>query len=140
MSQWSVVFEAFATGFPVLISHFVIAVLILIAGVLIYVKTSSWDDLGLVRSGNLAASISLGGAFVSLSIPLSASLTASLSIPSIFVWGVTAVVIQLICDRLAGLVIGDLGSKIEKNDLAAAFFVLGIKVSVALINSAVISG
>ena len=140
MSQWSVVLEAFTNGFPVLISHFVVAVLILLSGVFIYVKTSAWNDLELIRSGNLSASISLGGAFISLSIPLSASLTASLSVPSIIIWGVTAVIIQLICDRLASLVIGDLSSRIEKNDISAAVFVLGIKLSVAMINSAVISG
>lgn len=140
MSQWSVVLEAFTNGFPVLISHFVVAVLILLSGVFIYVKTSAWNDLALIRSGNLSASISLGGAFLSLSIPLSASLTASLSVPSIIIWGVTAVIIQLICDRLASLVIGDLSSRIEKNDISAAVFVLGIKLSVAMINSAVISG
>ncbi|MAT87808.1 MAG: hypothetical protein CL532_04590 [Aestuariivita sp.] len=140
MSQWSVVLEAFTNGFPVLISHFVVAILILLSGVFIYVKTSAWNDLELIRSGNLSASISLGGAFLSLSIPLSASLTASLSVPSIIIWGVTAVIIQLICDRLASLVIGDLSSRIENNDISAAVFVLGIKLSVAMINSAVISG
>ena len=75
MSQWLVVLEAFTNGFPVLISHFVVAVLILLSGVFIYVRTSAWNDLELIRSGNLSASISLGGAFLSLSIPLSASLT-----------------------------------------------------------------
>ena len=140
MSQWLVVLEAFTNGFPVLISHFVVAVLILLSGVFIYVKTSAWNDLELIRSGNLSASISLGGAFLSLSIPLSASLTASLSVPSIIIWGVTAVIIQLICDRLASLVIGDLSSRIQNNDISAAVFVLGIKLSVAMINSAVISG
>jgi len=140
MSQWLVVLEAFTTGFPVLISHFVVAVLILLSGVFIYVKTTAWNDLELIRSGNLSASISLGGAFLSLSIPLSASLSASLSVPSIIIWGVTAVIIQLICDRLASLVIGDLSSRIKKNDISAAVSILGIKLSVAMINSAVISG
>ena len=140
MSQWPVVLEAFTTGFPVLISHFVVAVLILLSGVFIYVKTTAWNDLELIRSGNLSASISLGGAFLSLSIPLSASLTASLSVPSIIIWGITAVIIQLICDRLASLMIGDLSSRIKKNDVSAAVFILGIKLSVAMINSAVISG
>lgn len=140
MSQWLVVLEAFTSGFPVLISHFVVAVLILLSGVFIYVKTTAWNDLELIRSGNLSASISLGGAFLSLSIPLSASLSASLSVPSIIIWGVTAVIIQLICDRLASLVIGDLSSRIKKNDISAAVSILGIKLSVAMINSAVISG
>ena len=140
MSQWPVVLEAFTTGFPVLVSHFVVAVLILLSGVFIYVKTTAWNDLELIRSGNLSASISLGGAFLSLSIPLSASLSASLSVPSIIIWGVTAVIIQLICDRLASLMIGDLSSRIKKNDVSAAVFILGIKLSVAMINSAVISG
>jgi uncharacterized membrane protein YjfL (UPF0719 family) len=36
--------------------------------------------------------------------------------------------------------IGDLSSRIKKNDVSAAVFILGIKLSVAMINSAVISG
>ena len=79
------------------------------------------------------------GAFVALALPLSASLKVSMSIPSIVIWGVTAILIQLICDRVVKAVIGDFYDRINKGEVATAIYVVGIKFSVALLNSAVIS-
>ena len=77
--------------------------------------------------------------FLALSMPLAASLTVSMSLVSIVIWGFTAVVIQLVCDRLATIYVSDVYEKIEIGEIAPAIYLIGIKLSVAAINSAVIS-
>ena len=131
--------EAYLAGLPYLLSHFVIAIVILIVGVVIQVKITPIDESKLIKSGNIAASISLAGTFLALSMPLAASLTVSMSLVSIVIWGFTAVVIQLVCDRLATIYVSDVYEKIENGEIAPAIYLVGIKLSVAAINSAVIS-
>lgn len=131
--------EAYLAGLPYLLSHFVIAIVILIVGVVIQVKITPIDESKLIKSGNIAASISLAGTFLALSMPLAASLTVSMTLVSIVIWGFTAVVIQLVCDRLATIYVSDVYEKIENGEIAPAIYLVGIKLSVAAINSAVIS-
>ena len=131
--------EAYLAGLPYLLSHFIVAIVILIVGVFIQVKVTPIDESKLIKSGNIAASISLSGAFLALSIPLAASLTVSMSLVSIMIWGFTAIIIQLICDRLATIYVSNVYEKIDNGEIAPAIYLVGIKLSVAAINSAVIS-
>jgi putative membrane protein len=131
--------EAYLAGLPYLLSHFVVAIIILLVGVVIQVKVTPINENKLIQSGNIAASISLAGAFLALSIPLAASLTVSISLVSILIWGVTAIIIQLICDRLATIYVSNVYEKIDNGEIAPAIYLVGIKLSVAAINSAVIS-
>lgn len=131
--------EAYLAGLPYLLSHFFVAIIILLVGVVIQVKVTPIDETKLIQSGNIAASISLAGAFLALSIPLAASLTVSISLVSIIIWGVTAIIIQLICDRLATIYVSNVYEKIDNGEIAPAIYLVGIKLSVAAINSAVIS-
>mgnify|MGYP001161182103 FL=1 len=139
MDMLSTVFESYFNGLPYLLSHFAIAVVILIFGIFLHFKITPINETALIKEGNLAAAISVLGAFVALALPLSASLKVSMSIPSIVIWGVTAILIQLICDRVVKAVIGDFYDRINKGEVATAIYVVGIKFSVALLNSAVIS-
>ena len=140
MNGWVDALSTFISGAPYILSHLSISSAILALGVLIYVKSTPIKELDLVRKGNLAAGISLSGAFISLALPLSASLSSSMTIPTIIIWGSTAVIIQLFCDRLAGLWIGNIYQRISDGELSAAVALVGIKISVAMLNSAVISG
>mgnify|MGYP006120865305 FL=1 len=140
MNGWVDALGTFISGAPYILSHLTISSAILALGVLIYVKSTPIKELDLLRKGNLAAGISLSGAFISLALPLSASLSSSMTIPTIIIWGSTAVIIQLFCDRLAGLWIGNIYQRISDGELSAAVALVGIKISVAMLNSAVISG
>ncbi len=139
MEMWTNVVESYLNGLPYVLSHFVIAILILILGVFIHVRITPIDEASLIKNGNIAASISMLGAFLALAIPLSASLKVSMSLPSIIIWGLTAIIIQLICDRLAKIFVGDVYEKINKGEIATSIYLVGIKLSVALLNGAVIS-
>ena len=72
--------QAFANGFPIALMHIGVTVAILFAGVLIYILLTPHREIALIREGNSAAALSLGGVLVGLAIPLSASLAGSASL------------------------------------------------------------
>ena len=55
------VLDSFVAGFPILLLHSSVTIAILVAGVLLYIWITPWDEMSLIRAGNTAASISLGG-------------------------------------------------------------------------------
>ena len=71
--------QAFATGFPTSLLHAGLTLLILLVGAGIYILLTPHKEITLIREGNIAAAVSLGGVMVGLAIPLSVSLTASTS-------------------------------------------------------------
>lgn len=135
-----VVLQSFATGFPVLILHFLVTMAMLAGGVALYIVTTPHKDFTLVREGNLAAAISLSGAILGLAIPLAFCMSSSVSVAEIVIWGLLAVLIQILVFRLADLLLRDLSARIESGEMAAAVLLAGIKLAVAAINAAAISG
>lgn len=133
------VINTLISGFPYFISHFGLALIMLGAGVYIYEKITPYDELELVREGNVAAAISLAAAILGLGIPLAACLEGSVSLWDIFIWGWVILIIQLLAFYFANLVIDDLKGRIQRNEIGAAIILFAGKISIALLNAAAIS-
>ncbi len=128
------------TGLPVLLGHFAVTLALLGVGVACYNALTPFHELGLVREGNTAAGIVLGGNFVALAIPLAATLATSLVTLDIVIWGLVALVVQLIAFVAAARLIPGLRSMIESGNIAAACMLAGIQVAVALLNAGAMAG
>lgn len=135
-----VVLQSFLAGFPVLLMHFLVTIVMLAVGVTIYVWITPHKDVALVREGNVAAAISLSGAILGLAIPLAMSMSVSVNVADIVIWGLLTLVIQLIVFRLADLLLRDLSARIEAGEVAAALLLSAIKLAVAAITAAAVSG
>jgi putative membrane protein len=132
--------QAFATGFPLTVMHGGIAVLILFAAAAIYILLTPHREIALIREGNTAAALSLGGVMVGLAIPLSVSLGASTNLIEIGLWGVATVIVQLLIFRLVDVVLRGLPKRIQEGEMAAATMLVGAKLATALIIAAAVSG
>ena len=135
-----VVLQSFLAGFPVLLMHFLVTIVMLAVGVTIYVWITPHKDVALVREGNVAAAISLSGAILGLAIPLAMSMSVSVNVADIVIWGLLTLIIQLIVFRLADLLLRDLSARIEAGEVAAALLLSAIKLAVAAITAAAVSG
>lgn len=134
------VLDSFLAGFPVLMAHSATTLALLFVAVLIYMRITPWDELALVRGGNVAAAVSFGGAIVGLALPLAFAMAASVSIYEILIWGVVTLALQIIAYRFADLVLKDLPARIEAGEMGAAVLLVSIKLAAAAINAAAVSG
>ena len=132
--------SALITGLPFLISHLFITLCLLFLGITSYIFLTPIKELKLIKDGNLSASISFSGALLGIGIPLASSLSVSNSILEIIIWGLTAIVLQLLCFKLTDTFLKDLSKRIEDDQLATSILLFSIKISVSLINSAAIIG
>lgn len=132
--------QAFATGFPVTLLHAGVTVAMLLLGTGLYALLTPYKDLQLIRDGNTAAAISLGGIFVGLALPLSMSLAASASVLDIVIWAVAVIAVQLLVFRLTDLALRGLPKRIAAGEIAAATFLAAIKVATAIVLAAAVAG
>ena len=134
------VIESFISGLPVLILHFSVTVAMLLIGVVIYVWITPHHEFRLIREGNVAAAVSLSGAVLGIGIPLAFCMAASVSVYEILIWGSLAVVLQLVAYKVADLILRDLPARIDAGEIGPALTLVAVKLAVAAINAAAVSG
>lgn len=128
--------QAFAAGFPVFLAHAGVTVIILFAAAALYALLTPHKEITLIREGNTAAALSLGGVLVGLAIPLAASLRASANIIEIGLWGAVTVVVQLLVFRLVDMLLRGLPRRIQDGEMSAAALLVGAKIATALVIAA----
>ena len=132
--------QSFLSGIPFLLTHFGVTIVMLVVGAFIYIKITSHDEMALIRDGNNAAAVSLSGAILGLAIPLAFCMANSVNVYDIVIWGLVTLVIQLVTFWIIDLWLRDLSRKIEEGQVGTAILLASVKLAVASINAAAISG
>jgi len=132
--------QAFASGFPVMVTHLAVTLLLLVAGAAVYAFLTPWKEIALIREGNAAAAVAFAGILVGLAAPLAVSLSVSTTVRDIAIWGVATLVLQLLAFRGVDLLLTGLPQRIEKGEVSAAVVLAGAKLATALILSAALTG
>ena len=132
--------QSFLSGIPFLLTHFGVTIVMLVVGAFIYIKITSHDEMALIRDGNNAAAVSLSGAILGLAIPLAFCMANSVNVYDIVIWGLVTLVIQLVTFWIIDLWLRDLSRKIEDCQVGTAILLASVKLAVASINAAAISG
>ena len=130
------VVDAVGRGLPILLSQLLVTIVLLVVGVLVYTAITPFREHHLIGRGNTAAGIVLAGAIVALAIPLSALLATTAAFLDIVVWGVVALVLQLVTLALVLLVLRRFRAMIESGNIAAALTLAAAQIAVALLNAA----
>jgi putative membrane protein len=133
------VFQSFLVGFPVFIAHFALTIALLAVGMALYVLITPHHEMRLIRAGNTAAAISLGGVLLGLGLPLAVSMANSVTLFDILIWGVVSLVLQLVTFFAIDFLLRGLPKRIEEGEVASAVFLAGAKLAVAMVMAAALT-
>jgi len=128
--------EGFASGFPNFLVMTLIAGGMLVVASAVYILLTPWKELALVRGGNGAAGLALAGAILGLALPLATCLAASTEIFDLVIWGVVALLMQLIAYRVVDMLLSGIPARIENDEAGAAIVLIAAKLAAALLLSA----
>ena len=132
--------QAFVTGLPAFLLQGGVAIAIWAFGVWLYTAITPHREIELVRAGNAAAGLSLGGAAIGIAIPIAATLATSHALMDVIIWGLTALVLQLVMFRLVDFVVRGLSTRIENGEMASAAVLVGVKIGAALLTASALNG
>ena len=125
--------NAFVAGFPDFIIQLGVALGLFVASLFIYTVMTPHKELALIRAGNPSAALAYGGVIVGLAIPLASCLEHAMGLFDLLIWGVVTLLIQLLAFRFADIFLRGLPRRIAEGDVAAAVFLMSIKIGLALI-------
>ena len=128
---------AFQTGATAFIIAFVAAIAFFSAFKFIYQIVTPYHERDLIRQGNAAAAVGLGGALVGYVLPLASALSHTVSLPEFAAWALLAGVIQILAFLVVSRVLYKaLASRIEAGEMAAGVYLASISICVGLLNAA----
>ena len=91
----------------------------------------------LIREGNVAAALALGGALVGYVLPLASALSNTVTLLEFCAWAALAGVLQIAAFTLVRMVVmKDVAARIEKGEVAAGVYLLSISLAVGVLNAA----
>lgn len=135
-STGSAILDALGSGLPMLLLQFVLVLALLVAGIFIYMAITPFHERELLRNGNPAAATVLGGALVALAVPLAALLATTGALLDILVWGVVAVLLQLLTVAIVSHLFRAMRVMIEAGQVAGAIPLVAAQLSIGLLNAA----
>jgi putative membrane protein len=93
----------------------------------------------LIKQGNKAAALVVGGALVGFSLPLAEAIKRTDTLPQMIVWSAIALVVQLLGFGVLRVLRKDAAAAIEKGDMAEAIILAATSLSLGLISAACLS-
>jgi putative membrane protein len=134
------VLQSLAAGLPIFLLHLGVALAVFLTALSAYLWLTPHKEMVLIRQGNTAAAVSLGGAALGLAIPMAFCLSGSINVWDIVLWGAVTLFLQVVAFRAVDLILHQLPQRIEHNEISAAIFLASMKIAVAMLNAAAISG
>ena len=132
------VFDSFA-GFDDFLIYLGVSLALLYLFVWVYIRVTPYREMTLIRAGNMAAAFSLTGAILGFIVPLSAAVRYSVNIVDMVIWGVIALVVQIVAFVVVKMLVPSVAKDIEAGNGAQGFFLGTASLAVGLLNAACMS-
>ena len=132
------VFTSLST-LPAFIAYFTAACALTTLFLWIYAAVTPWSEFTLIGAGNVAASISLGGAVIGFVLPLASVIAHSAGWLDMIAWGVVAIGVQILVNVVARRIAPGLRAAIEAGKVAPAATLAVASLAVGILNAACIT-
>lgn len=128
-------FDPVINALPAFASFFATAIGLLGGFLALYILVTPYSEVALIRDGNTAAALSLGGALIGFALPIAVSVAVSHNLYAMLGWGVVAGVVQLLTYVAARLAMPQINQNIPQGKLASGIFLASLSLGVGILNA-----
>ncbi len=108
--------------------------------VLVYMWVTPHDEIGLIRENNLAAALAFAGSLMGFCLPLVSAIANSGSLADCALWGLIAMIVQIVIFFLVRIPVPGISERIEKGETASGLWLGSASLAGGLLNAASMSG
>jgi putative membrane protein len=105
----------------------------------IYSRVTPYKEFELIGNGNTAAAFSMGGAILGFAIPLASAIIHSVSLGDMLLWGLIALIVQVLAFTIARIALKGLVEGIQEGIAAKGLFLGMVSVVAGILNAASMS-
>ncbi|HTZ16983.1 MAG TPA: DUF350 domain-containing protein [Dissulfurispiraceae bacterium] len=126
-------------GIVKFLAYFASAIVLTVIFLIIYVRATPYREFDLIDHGNVAAACSLTGALFGFIIPLGSAIIHSVNIYDMVLWGVVALVVQVLVFFFVRLIFRGLTDAIQEGVVSKGLFLGALSVAAGILNAACMS-
>lgn len=123
----------------IFLTYFVTSVILLLAFLAAYTLLTHIHEWRLIREGNTAVSVALGGAMIGFALPLASAIVHSQNITDTVISAAIALVVQLSCFAAMRLLRRDARSALAQGDMAEGVFLASTSIVLGILSAACLS-
>ena len=124
------------SGLPAFLAYYAVALALIAAYLAVYVTATAHREISLIRAGNVAAAIALGGSLIGYAIPLAMAVSNAQSILDLVVWGLVALIVQIGIYWLMRFVLPGLSRSIQAGEAASALLLGAASLAGGIVDAA----
>ena len=124
------------TELPWFLTYMATAVVLTLCYITIYMWVTPHPEIKLIRENNTAAALAFSGSLIGFCLPLASAMANSVSITDCAIWGVVALLVQVIIFFLVCLPIPGISKRIEKGEVASGLWLGVASLAGGLLNAA----
>ena len=129
-------FGDFLASLSEFLIFFVAAAVLTILFVVIYTRVTRHNELALIKQNSTAAAIAFSGSLIGFALPLASTMINSVTVVEMVLWGVIALIVQVLVYLLIRLPMPRISERIEADEVAAGIWLGATSMVAGILNAA----
>ena len=129
-------FNIYLADLPEFLGFFVVSLLLMIVFVAVYTNVTRHSEIKLIKENSVAAAVAFSGSMIGFALPLASTMISSRTILDMIIWGVVAMIVQILVYFLVRLPMPRVSERIENNEIAAGIWLGASSLTVGILNAA----
>ena len=118
------------------LSFFLIATALVGLYLFVYTLATAHNEFALIRQNVASAAVALGLSLIGFALPLSSAVVHAKTVMDCLMWGLVALVVQIVVYWLVRLVVPNLSQRIAADEIASALFLGAASLAAGILNAA----
>ncbi len=114
----------------------IVASVLVLFFVFVYTRVTRHDELALIKKNSTAAAIAFSGSLIGFALPLASIKIYSLNVIELVLWGVIALIVQVLVYLLIRLPMPRISERIEADEVAAGIWLGACSMVAGILNAA----
>jgi len=124
------------SGFDEFLVYAGLAVAFVYAYMIVYLRITPYDEVKLIKEGNVAAALSLSGAVLGFTFPLAASIRQSAHPWDMMLWALIAAAVQLLVYVAVRYSLLNVSRRIPDGQISTGIVLAALSVAAGILNAA----
>ena len=123
-------------GLPLFLAYLGTAVVLTLVYIVVYMWVTPHAEITLIRENNPAAALAFAGSLIGFCLPLANTIAGSVSLVDCAIWGLIALVVQILIYYAARVPMPKMSERIENGEMASGVWLGSASLAGGLLNAA----
>jgi putative membrane protein len=129
-------FDRFWLNLAEFLLFFIAAAVLTLIFVVVYTRVTRHNEVALIKQNSTAAALAFSGSLVGFALPLASTMINSVTVVEMVLWGLIALVVQVLVYLVLRLPMPRLSARIEEGEVAAGIWLGTCSIVGGILNAA----